>query len=493
MQEAVGSEGRRSRRGLRHRRQTARPAVFDWLRRLPRPTLAAVPAYIFFFVLAVVPLPFGSYDKTVSAFWCGVLAVCMIATAFGPIRLGVGQLRLLAGIGVIVLGYALVLHEQMADRPWIASFHPIWKRTSDVLGIPIAPSVSIVRGEPFFALGPTIANILALVCGLVIGADRVRARQVLLVIAWSGAAYALYGLLSFLLEPSMLLWREKRYYLGSLTATFVNRNTAAAYLGSCAVIWLALLLERAREHLNMNPIAWGRVPARLADNPLRAIVIAFFCFFFCLIALFLTTSRAGIVLSLMALVGTFVVYFRRDLPTRSALWIAVAAGAALALLLLQLFGGVVSSRFDVQGLADEGRWAAYISTLKMIHDFPWFGTGLGTFSWAFPAYRSPDVSMNGVWDIAHNTPLELASEVGLPLTLLVAAGWLLAFVVLRRGIIGRHRDVIIPLAACAVGLIANLHSLVDFSLQVPGYAIVVFGLTGVGLSQSFSTSDLPRN
>lgn len=489
----MNTEAHRPERSKRRKRRHHRSALKDVFDKLPRPTLGGIPAYIFFFVMAFVPLPFGSYDKTVTAFWCGVLAVCMLATACGPIRLGTGQIRLLAGVGVIVLGYFFVLHEQMADNPWIASFHPIWKKTSDVLGIPITPSVSIVRGEPFFALGPTIANILALVCGLVIGADRTRARQVLIVIAWSGAIYAIYGLLSFLLEPSMLLWREKRYYLGSLTATFVNRNTAAAYLGSCAVIWLAILLERVRGHLKMHPIVWRRVPSRLADNPPKPIIVAFCFFFCCLVALFLTTSRAGIVLSLMALVATFVIYFRRDLPTRSGLWIALGASGAIALILLQLFGGVVSSRFDVQGLADEGRFAAYMSTLRMIGDFPWFGTGLGTFAWAFPAYRSPDISMNGVWDIAHNTPLELASEVGLPLTLLVAAGWLVAFLVLRRGIVVRHRDVIVPLTAFSVAMIANLHSLIDFSLQIPGYAIVVFGLTGVGLSQSFRSAEMPKN
>ncbi|HEY5505140.1 MAG TPA: O-antigen ligase family protein, partial [Sedimentisphaerales bacterium] len=214
--------------------------------------------------------------------------------------------------------------------------------------------------------------------------------------------------------------------------------------------------------------------------------------FICLMALFLTGSRAGVVLSLFALIITFVVYFRRDLPPRSGIWIALAGSASFALILLQLMGGVVSSRFDVQGLADEGRFAAYQSTLRMIADYPWFGTGLGTFSWSFPAYRSPEISMRGVWDIAHNTPLELASEVGLPLAGAVCIGWLIIFAVLIYGIRTRRRDTIIPLAAFSVSVIANLHSFIDFSLQIPGYAIVVFALVGAGLAQSFGTK-APEN
>jgi hypothetical protein len=61
--------------------------------------------------------------------------------------------------------------------------------------------------------------------------------------------------------------------------------------------------------------------------------------------------------------------------------------------------------------------------------------------------------------------------------------------VLAHGVRTRRRDRIIPAAALSVGLLAALHSLVDFSLQIPGFAIVVFGLLGVGVAQSFSSPE----
>lgn len=457
----------------------------------PKLTLSAIPAYILFFVVAFAPLPFGSYDKGTVAVWCGILGLAAAATSLSNFPLRRGHLLLLAGIGLIVLFYAFVLHEQLSDHPWIAKLHPIWAQTSKVLGVDIVPSVSIVRGEPFFALGPTIACVLALICGLIVGTDRDRARQLLHVIAWSGAAYAIYGILSYLIEPTMLLWREKRAYVGNLTGTFVNRNTAAAYFGSCAVVWLAILLEQTRKHLRTDKIVWKKVPARLLTATPRPLIVSFSMFFTCLTAMFLTSSRAGVVLSLLALMVTFIVYFRRDLPPRSGIWIAVGASGLVALVLLQFLGGAVSNRFDVQGLADEGRLAAYRSTMRMIADYPWFGTGLGTFAWSFPAYRSSEISMWGVWDIAHNTPLELASEVGLPLAGAVCIGWLAAVSVLVHGIRVRHRDAIIPLSAFSVSIIANLHSWIDFSLQIPGFTIVVFALVGAGLAQSFPGAATP--
>src|SRR5258705_416389 len=79
------------------------------------------------------------------------------------------------------------------------------------------------------------------------------------------------------------------------------------------------------------------------------------------------------------------------------------------------------------------RLEAYRSTLRIIADYPWFGTGWGTFAAIFPTYRSSNISIWGVWDIAHSTPLELAAELGIPLALLVAFAWVVGIVVLLRG------------------------------------------------------------
>jgi O-antigen ligase len=449
--------------------------------------LNILPAYILFAVIAGAPFPFGSDNPTAIAFWCIVLGFAALTASLSSYRLRPGHFLLLGGIAFIVLCYCFVLHEQLADHPWIAKPHPIWAQASKVLGVPLNPSVSITRGEPFFALGAPLASILALICGLIVGTDRNRGHQLLAVVAWSGAAYAVYGVLSFLIEPTMLLWREKRAYLGSVTGTFINRNTAAAYFGSCAVVWFALLLDQIRRHLRHGPIIWKKVPQRILSKTPRAAILSFSMLFVCLMAMFLTGSRGGVLLSLLALMIAFVVFFRNDLPRRTGIWIALAGSGAVALVLLQFMGGVVSNRFDIQGLADEGRFAAYRSTLRIIADYPWFGTGLGTFAWSFPAYRSPDISMWGVWDIAHNTPLELASEVGLPLAGIVCVGWAVMLAVLIHGIRTRRRDVIIPLAAFAASTIAILHSCIDFSLQIPGYAIVIFALVGVGLAQSFGS------
>jgi len=441
-----------------------------------------ISSLILYAVVAGAPFPFGSTSHSAIAVWCGVLGIGLLFAS--PRGLNKSHLALLAGIGIIIAAYGFVLHEQLSDTPWIATPDPIWAQASAALGVPITPSVSIVRYEPFYALGAPLACLLALICGLIVANDRDHAALALRVMAWSGAVYAAYGIASLLLDPTMLLWREKTAYVGNLTGTFINRNTAAAYFGSCSAVWLLLLLQRIRERLPKGPIVWMKVPGQIVTDTHRDILIRFTVFFVCLAAMFMTSSRAGVMVSLLAMVIAFVIFFRRDLPRGKGLVVALVGAGCVALILLEFIGGNVGARFDVGGVADQGRIEAYRSTLRMIADRPWFGIGLGNFAWGFPPYRSASVSMYGVWDRAHDTPLEFAAEMGIPLTMVVAVGWVVAFGVLIKGILRGRRRAIVPLTALTVSLIALSHSLVDFSLQIPGYAIVVFALLGVGLAQS---------
>jgi O-antigen ligase len=433
--------------------------------------------------VALAPLPFGSVEPTAVAVWCIMLGICLV---FAPVRsLRVGQLALAGLAGFVVVGYALVLHEQLAEHPWLATPDPIWRQAQAALATPLLPSVSIARNQAWFGLGRPLVCVLAIACGFLVGTDPGRARRLIKVVAWSGAAYAAYGIVIHLFDPTHILGRDKRAYLESVTGTFVNRNTAGAYFGSCAVVWSLLLWERVRREIGGRLPAWRVVVAQLFSAPSKKAVVAFVMFFLCLVAMFMTRSRAAVAISLLALVIAFTAYFRRDLPRRTGLLTALAGGSVLAIMLFEVMGAGVGARFELQGLNGGGRFEVYRSTLRMIADHPWFGTGAGTFAQAFPAYRSAAVSMSGTWDMAHNTLLEIAAEMGVPIATVVVVTWITIFAVLVRGVVIRRRDLIVPVAGLAVATLAVFHSLIDFSLQIPGYAIVAMALIGTGLAQSF--------
>jgi O-antigen ligase len=437
---------------------------------------------LLYLVLVIAPLPLGSTEPATVALWCVVLGVAVVLASLLELR--TPQLVFIGLVAVLAAAYGLVLHEQLATHPWFASPHPIWKEASEMLGVPIAPSVSIVRNQPLFAVGAPLAGLLSFLCGLMLGASRRRAHQLLIVIACSGVAYAIYGIALALVDPATMELRGRPI---PLTSIFINRNTAADYFGACSVIWLLLISSRIRRRIRTGPA--DRDSKRGDNLPLWSayLMLLLTMMFTCLLATFMTNSRAGVALSFLSFVIAVVAYLYRDLPGRRGVFLAGAAGGALALLLVPFLAGNVVARFS-EGFMDHTRISLYRSTLRMIAEHPWFGTGLGTFAWAFPAYRSDDISMYGIYDRAHNTVLEIAAEAGVPIATLVVIGWTIIFGVLAHGVRTRRRDRIIAAAALAVGLLAALHSLVDFSLQIPGFAIPLLSLLGAGVAQSFRTS-----
>ncbi len=268
---------------------------------------ATISSWILFSVAALAPLPLGSNEPISIAIWCIVLGACVIIAPVPVLR--PAQLGLVALFGVVIVAYAFVLHEQLAVHPWLAAPHPIWHQAEQALGTPLVGSVSIARNQPWFDLGRPLVCLLAIASGFLVGSDRKRARQLLKIIAWSGATYAAYGIIAHLFDPMHILWYEKQAYLDAVTGTFVNRNTAGAYFGSCAVIWSVLLWERVRGEMPPGPLEWRKIPERIYSRRPKRVLIAAAMGFLCLVALFSTGSRGAAVISLLALLIAFVRVF----------------------------------------------------------------------------------------------------------------------------------------------------------------------------------------
>jgi O-antigen ligase len=331
---------------------------------------------------------------------------------------------------------------------------------------------------------------LSMVGGFLVGRNRNAAHLLLKTFAVSGLVYAIYGIVAFILWPDHLLWQQKFSYRNSLVVTFTNPNVAAVYLGACAIVWLLMLAKTLDVRSATDASRWRDFADALFSHPSRRTVMCFSAAFIVVSTMFMTGSRAGSILSLLAISGAAATLYRRELGTRGLLLAFPLYAAGGILLALQIFGSKVNQRIDSQGLFDSGRWKVYQSTLGIIRDHPWLGTGLGTFRWAFPRYRGEDLSIVGIWEQAHSVTLEIASEMGIPFTILMAAGWLLIFVVLGKGMVGRERDEILPIAAFWIGLLAVVHSQIDFSMEIPGFSVPVCALVGMGLAQAASSRSL---
>jgi O-antigen ligase len=101
-----------------------------------------------------------------------------------------------------------------------------------------------------------------------------------------------------------------------------------------------------------------------------------------------------------------------------------------------------------------------VSTLQMVRERPWTGFGLGNYANVYPEFASFDLGL--AVDHAHDDWAEWASEGGIPMLLLMLG---VAAIGLRPAI----RSV------WGLGIYAVfLHALVDFPMQIPALAALVF-------------------
>jgi O-antigen ligase len=198
-----------------------------------------------------------------------------------------------------------------------------------------------------------------------------------------------------------------------------------------------------------------------------------------IVGLGITRSRAGIGVAAVC-VPTVIL-----LAAFSRSWVAglVTLGILAALVIAPL---AVLGPAEVRGLIAEkaGMWLNPFeedirflgrqSTWNMIGDFPMFGTGLGTYSSVYPAYKVRGPMLY----FAHCDSLQWFAETGLVGLVLAAAvlvtavwtavaGWFrIKEPFLRRLLLGT--------ALACVAFLA--HGLVDFPLAIPGVAVIFVAL-----------------
>jgi O-antigen ligase len=124
------------------------------------------------------------------------------------------------------------------------------------------------------------------------------------------------------------------------------------------------------------------------------------------------------------------------------------------------------------------RLAYYRTTWEAIWDRPLLGTGYGTYADAFRAYNHPGTETYFL-DKAHNTYLQMIMELGWPGVAALYSG--LALLVFR---CLQDRSAIYPAVLASCSVLVAVHSLVDFSLEMPANAATFALLLGVGCAQA---------
>ena len=125
----------------------------------------------------------------------------------------------------------------------------------------------------------------------------------------------------------------------------------------------------------------------------------------------------------------------------------------------------------------------YAQTWGMIGMRPLTGFGYDAFAPAFELYRQDPLVADHYVDLAHNTYLALWAEQGLVIGSIpiLLTGWAAAMIVqrLRQG----EGDMAVNAAALGVITLAAVHSLVDFSLEIPANVYCFLMIVGLAMGR----------
>lgn len=288
-------------------------------------------------------------------------------------------------------------------------------------------------------------------------------------IAAGGAVAGFFGLRD---------WTQTAIFQGDLSwrtfGTFYNPNCLAGYLAIALPAAILVLI-----------MAWRAAtsPDR-PDRPRLELILAGFALLIPALTIFLTASRAGV---LGAALGIFVLAIAMPTRIRVRWLVVVALGlAALVMIAPPLRNRVLS--LATQSHSAVFRWYTWQGTADMIIARPVTGFGPGSFEESYQRYAH-----TGFTRMAHQTPLQIAAEAGLPA--LIAALFALGVIVrelVRRLRLGGERAF-----GAAAGLAAltalGFQNLADYTWYIPAVGLTISALVGLARAESLpDADDAPR-
>jgi O-antigen ligase len=368
----------------------------------------------------------------------------------------------------------VVLRRYAVGYPGTRSTHPL----------------SIEAGATLIALAAAVA-----LCLLLLGLSRALTRddtqQIARGVCLLGVVLALAGIVQ------KAMWNGKIYGFwtpiqpgGDAFGPFVNRNHFAG--------WMLMALPLAVGHFcacavrgtrEVKP-GWRNRLVWFSSAHASETILVGFAVVLMALALTLTMSRSGIVALLAALIiAAWCVARRQPTVFRRAM---VAGYFVLVIVIAVGWSGFdrITARFAETGVAQaDGRLGIWRDTWRLARLFPLVGTGLNTYGTATLFYQT--VNLNQHFAQAHNDYLQVLAEGGVlvcvPATVVIVG---IAWTIRRRFREGSAESSGYWLRFGAVtGILAiALQEISDFSLQMPGNAVLFAVLLAIAIRPSIDAS-----
>jgi hypothetical protein len=463
-------------------------------------------AILFFVVVALAALPMGANRDWAWAPIAVVMGVLAIGVAAGlgsraGFEVSEAERRpLIALVASFALFVAIGLFQMSTLGAPLSDSARFYEAAARLLGSAHAPVTDL-------AIDASRNTLLkCLTCGAIflmaraLCRDRARARLLLLMIVASAALVVIYGIISQVTTHSCYLGsylKKVGSYLPEfdscvMSGTFVSSNSFGCYCGMGLVAAMALGFAGRRRRGEM-PYGYDEDEEDgILDSLTGFRLLMLAVCLFLLGGLLLSASRAGAVATFAG--GgmlTFLMLRGRWRARPDLVRIFVVVGIIVAVIVVVVAGGTILTKATRASEFGVDRVRIWLASLHAVGMSPWLGWGLGSFADIYAIVQP--ISIPQPNDLAHSTPLETMVEVGIPGALIGFAIVLIPWGVSLHGALVRrlsHRY--LPAAAFAVAAVPILHSLVDFSLQMPAIAFVVSAVLGLGWAQAFGRRERAR-
>jgi hypothetical protein len=436
----------------------------------------------------------GGSELLTQSITSGVAAVFVASSLLvGPSldRDATWRVALQASVAAIILGvYAAI--QSLRSSP--SGFeHAAWPMLREVIG-PVSGAMSVAPEQTWSAIS-ALAPALVFIAGLAATQRDEQAVTLLRRLCYVGAALAVFGFIERIVWMRMPPGAEAGLVNSAvLDSTFINRNSAGTLLGCATVLCVAFLSRHLHKIFASDLYRWmrGLAPsarsACLSIGGFAALAAANF------LGLMLTQSRGAAGATLLALLlfwvlagptwkGSVSLLDRVPARLRGLLTGTIVLGALFFLL---------GERVEYRLLAtpDSSRWCVAVSSLAALRDNWPFGAGFAAFADVFPAYRDAECAgVGSAFLEAHNSFLEGAIGMGAVFVVVCVLAFAILVHPLLQGLSRRRRYRFVPAAGLAVLLLIATHSLVDFSIQVPGVSYYVAVLLAACISVALGRSE----
>ena len=294
-----------------------------------------------------------------------------------------------------------------------------------------------------------------------------------------GALVAIAGIVQAPFFTGRIYGFWQPYGAGSSFGPFVNRNHFAGWMLMAIPVTAGLVLGNVARRAERAPGSARDHVLWLASPEANRVLLSAGAVVVMALALFVSMSRSGILALTIAAAMLSLVASRRQTtwPRRAA---ALAAPvAAVAMLVWWVGVGRLETRFSHDTGSAGARIGAWTDAWSVARAFPLTGTGLNTYDVAMLFYQRHDLAHR--YEQAHNDYLQLAAEGGVLLCVPAAIVALVTARQARRRFMEQTtvRTYWIRLGAAGGILAIAIQEVFDFSLQMPGNALLAAVLCGI--------------